>query len=229
MYKIGFLIYNDVQPIDFIGPWEVLSIWKKELKAPIQLYLIAEHEGSIICQSQLTLTAHMAYQDAPNLDYLFVPGGQGRLSEVNNPKTITFIEQQAQCCKKILSVCTGTFLLAAAGLLHHQEATTYWRALNELRKQTPVHVKPERIVKGDKIWCAGGLSSGIDLAFALIETLTDTQTAGQVQLLFEYFPLRKCYCTLQTKDSLPPYPGTDEQDISELPEYIKNYLDLGGN
>src|SRR5207253_249262 len=101
---------------------------------------------------------------------------------------LKFIQQQAKECKHILSVCTGAFILVNAGILQNENITTYWRALPELLDMKNVHVKEERIVKSGKIFAAGGVSSGIDLAFEVIADVAGKDTAGKVQLLFEYFP-----------------------------------------
>lgn len=218
--KFGFILYEQVQPMDVIGPWEIFSIWKKILNAPIDLLLIAEAGPMIECDSDIYLKAHCNFANAPALDYLIVPGGRGRFKEVNNQAMLTFLQTQATHCQKILSVCTGAFLLHAAGLLKDHAVTTYWRALPELQSQSDIAIVEERIVKSNKIWTAGGISSGIDLALELIADIVGTEVAGQVQLLFEYFPQDKLYCSAATANTLPPYNNTK----ASVATYIKKYL-----
>lgn len=225
---LGILIYDGVQPMDFIGPWEVFSFWQHILNAPIELCLISESGGEVHCDNQITVKAHYDFQTSPPLDYLLVPGGIGRRTQVNNPNIIRFIQQQNAHCKYILSVCTGMFLLYQAGLLQNQHATTYWRAVPELQVLPNVIFEGKRIVKNGRIWTASGVTSGIDLALAFIQEIADEETAGKVQLLMEYFPKGTVYCGLDTFKKLPPY-----SDLTPtLPDYIRDVIKQkinGGN
>ncbi len=226
--NFGVILYENAQPIDAIGPWEVIAIWKSILKAPINMFLIAESEELVHCDSQITLKPHVSFKNCPPLDYLLVPGGRGRVKQVNNEHLIAFIQKQAPHCKYVLSVCTGMFILEKAGLLKGKLATTYWRALPEL-KALGVKIKEDRIVKSGNVWTAGGISSGIDLALALIEAIAGKETAGQVQLLFEFFPNDTMYCSPNTVNSLPIYEGSSGPVKSYLPEYIKEHIEKPPN
>lgn len=221
---LGILLYENVQPIDVIGPWEVLSFWKNILHAPLDMYLIAEQGGLVQCDSGIVLKADCNFANVPPLDYLIVPGGRGRLKQVDNDVLINFIKKQAAHCEYILSVCTGMFLLNKAGLLQNKSATTYWRALSELKKYPDVHVVEDRIVKSGKVWTSGGVSSGIDLTLAFIAEIAGKETAGKVQLLFEYFPKDTVYCAINTAETLPPYSSDADNADQHLPEYIKQYI-----
>lgn len=203
--RLGVVLYENVQPIDVIGPWEVLAMWKKVLQAPIEMYLVSENGGAVNCDDDIVLQAHCAFSDCPDLDYLIVPGGRGRREEIDNDRLIGFIRAKAETADKVISVCTGMFLLHKAGLLTNKPVTTYWRALAELRSLKDVDVLEERVVKSGNVWTSGGVSSGIDLAFELIAAIAGKEEAGRVQMLFEYFPKRNIYCTLETAKSLPPY------------------------
>jgi transcriptional regulator GlxA family with amidase domain len=208
--KLGLVLYENVQPMDVIGPWEVLAMWKKVLQAPIEMYLVSENGGLVNCDDDIVLQAHCAFGDCPGLDYLIVPGGRGRREEIDNDRLIGFIRAQAETAEKIISVCTGMFLLHKAGLLTNKPVTTYWRALAELRTLKDVDVQEERVVKSGNVWTSGGVSSGIDLAFELIAEIAGREVAGRVQLLFEYFPTRTIYCGLDTWKSLPSYYDNQE-------------------
>ena len=208
--KLGLVLYENVQPMDVIGPWEVLAMWKKVLGAPIEMYLVSEKGGLVKCDDDIILSAHCAFNDCPDLDYLIVPGGRGRREQVDNERLIAFIQAKAKAADKIISVCTGMFLLHKAGLLRNKPVTTYWRALSELRSFKDIDVEEERVVKSGNIWTTGGVSSGIDLAFELIAEIAGQEEAGRVQLIFEYFPKRTIYCNLQSSKSLPPYYDIEE-------------------
>lgn len=104
---------------------------------------------------------------------------------------------------------------------HRYASSTYWRALPELKSFPDVHVVEERIVKDGNIWFSGGISSGIDLALELIAEVGGKEAAGQVQLLFEYFPRNKVFATKDTVEQLPPYYMKGKP---YLPKYIQEYL-----
>ena len=123
----------------------------------------------------------------------------------------------------MLTICTGTFLLYGAGLLEGKNVTTYWRAMNELKALRPINIKEKRVVKSANIWTAGGISSGIDLAFELIKEIAGKEAAGKIQLLFEYFPDQFCYCDEGMIDSLASYNNAVE-DVHVLPDYIQSYI-----
>jgi transcriptional regulator GlxA family with amidase domain len=162
----------------------------------------------------------------PQLDFLVVPGGRGRLHEVDNQNLIHFIQAQFPHLKFLLSVCTGAFLVHQAHVLASSLITTYWRAIPEMQAFKDVKVVGERIVKNDKVWFAGGVSSGIDLALALIAEIADKETAGKVQLLFEYFPKDTVYANAELATTLPPY--TTQAPAADLPEYIKAVIATSG-
>ncbi len=216
--KIGMILYPDVQPMDVIGPWEVFATSQAVLATPLEMLLVAEQRGPVACANDITLNAHVDFKDCPPLDYLVIPGGRGRLTQAYNPVLKQFIQSQAIGCKKIMSVCTGAFILYHAGVLKEESITTYWRALPELKALPGVHVQEQRVVKSGKIWASGGISSGIDLALAVIADIAGKKAAAKVQLLFEYFPEQKIYTTLDTIRDLPPY--YSQSGAERLPDYI---------
>lgn len=221
--KVGFLIYPQMQLMDLVGPLEVFEMWR-DITPQLENYLIAENVNSIPCGVGVVLEPHFTTGNAPDLDLLIVPGGYGRLEQVNNLVLLEFIRRQADCCQKIAAVCTGAFLLRAAGILSGKEATTYWRAIPELALDSTLTVKEERIVCSGKIWTSGGVSSGIDLALALIADLAGNQVAGKVQLMFEYFPSQQVYDANPDLSKLAGYPRETNPENRQLPFYIQNYL-----
>ena len=224
MKNLGILIYKDVQPMDLFGPWEIFSVWKSVLGHPLNMYLISVDDRMVMCDGGVNLEAHYTIQDAPDLDYLIVPGGRGRQDACKKPAILQYISKQGARCDYVLSVCTGMFLLYYAGLLEGKEVTTYWRAMPELKKLSHINVVQKRMVKSGKIWTSGGVSSGIDLALALIAEISGRDVAGQVQLLFEYFPQDMEYCHLGLKDTLPDYSESVKTHATELPDYIVHQL-----
>ncbi|MFZ9036365.1 MAG: DJ-1/PfpI family protein, partial [Francisellaceae bacterium] len=222
--KFGMLIYEQAQPMDIIGPWEVMSMWCHILGGKLDLFMIAEKKGMVKCDNQITLEAEYDFTTSPRLDYLMVPGGRGRLDQVNNPALIDFIKNQAGSAEAILSVCTGMFLLEKAGILHHKSTTTYWRAFDELKKYSTIKIEEKRMVRSGNIWCSGGVTSGIDLSLAFIADTAGAEIAGKVQLLLEYFPETPPYAHLELIETLPIYrPG--HQNVETLPTYIMDRID----
>jgi len=221
--KLGVLLYKNVQPMDVIGPWEVFSFWNKILETPIEMFFISEKDAYVECDDNVILKAHYNFAEAPQADYFIVPGGVGRVEQANNPTLIQFIQQQAQHCKYLISICTGMFLLLKAGLLSGKNITTYWRAIPELKNFSDTHLVEERIVKNGNIWMSGGVTSGIDLALELIAEVSGKTAAGQVQLLCEYFPRDVLFATPDMINSLPTY-STASQAKPYLPQYIKDYM-----
>lgn len=224
-YHFNFLIYPGVQPLDLIGAWEVIATWKFLYPQQVEMQIVAEKKGPVACSNHITLFSHTDFSHAHPADFLVVPGGVGRLNAVHNKPLIQFIKQQAKHCQGIISICTGSFLLEEAGLLKHKKATTYWRAISQLARDKEIEICEERIVNHGKIWCSGGVSSGIDLAFALISAIAGDSIAGQVQLILEYFPEHKIYATKADVQRLPTYTTFGDKGEFSLPAYISKQLE----
>ena len=186
--NFGMLVFPGVEELDFIGPWEMLTMWSKNCGGPLHNRIIAQSYAPLTCAKGLSLNPHVAFADCPPLDYLLVPGGIGTRTEVDNPVIIDFIAAQAKHCKAVLSVCTGAFMLHRAGFLAGKRATTHWASLDRLRALGDVQVVEERFVRDGELWCSAGVSAGIDMTLAFIAALAGDETAGQVQLAAEYYP-----------------------------------------
>jgi transcriptional regulator GlxA family with amidase domain len=200
----GFLVFQNVEELDFVGPWEIIGTWGKFYGGPEQRLVIAEKDGPVACANGLSVNPHVTLATCPQLDYLLVPGGQGSRTEVDNPVFIDFIRRQAAGCKAVLSVCTGSFLLQRAGLLDGKKATTHWGELPKLRK-LPVDVTEERFVRNGNVWCGAGVSAGIDLALAFIAAEAGEETAGKVQFFAEYYPSGERHGTAHLDSQAPKY------------------------
>ncbi len=191
--RLGILLFPGVEELDVVGPWEMFALWSRLESGPRECLLIAQEEGPLTCAKGMLLLPHSSFATAPPLDVLLVPGGQGTRTEVANPVLIDFIQRQAAGCQAVLSVCTGAFLLHAAGLLGGQPATTHWASLERLRALGDVEVREERFTRSGNLWTAAGISSGIDLALRFIAAMAGDEVAGQVQLAAEYFPADTVY------------------------------------
>ena len=203
--NFGFLIFPDTEELDLVGPWEIINVWRENEGGPENCFIVSENRGEVRCSKGLRINADYSYTDCPPLDYLLIPGGKGRRQQVDNPETIRFVKEQAARCRHVLSVCTGAFILRAAGLLSGKLATTHWGSLDELRAVEGVTVKEDRYVRNGNIWTAAGVSAGIDMALALVAAEAGEDTAGRVQLYAEYFPEDRRYGDAHRDPRAPQY------------------------
>lgn len=201
----GFLIFPGLEELDLIGPWEMISLWSKHLQGPETCLTVAQSRALVLCAKGMSINPTIAFSECPQLDYLLVPGGQGTREQVNNEVLIRFVAEQAKGCQAVLSVCTGSFILHRAGLLTGRRATTHWSSLARLAELGGVQVVQERVVHDGAIWTAAGVSAGIDLALAFIESVAGETVAGKVQFGAEYYPSERRYGDLHHSPEAPAY------------------------
>jgi transcriptional regulator GlxA family with amidase domain len=180
-------------------------MWSKHFGGPTNCVMIAEKDEPVKCYNGMILTPHKSFADAPTLDYLLVPGGMGTRKEVENKSLINFVASQAETCRVILSVCTGSFILHSAGFLKSKKATTHFTMLDNLRNLDDVEVVEKRFVKDGKIWTSAGVSAGIDMALELVAQEAGGETAGMVQLYAEYYPAGTRYGSAHKEPQAPGY------------------------
>lgn len=185
MITAGILIFPGVEELDFIGPFEVLSYVNKISPGSIRVLLAADSLEPVRAFNGLRVLPDTVFGDCPPLDVLLVPGGKGRLTAMNDPFIREFILAQARTARYVTSVCTGAFLLAAAGLLNGKKATTYHTAFGELAS-FGVTVTPAKVVRDGAIITAGGVSSGLELGFYLLRELFGASAAQEVAAKIEY-------------------------------------------
>jgi len=207
--KFGVLIFAEAEELDFAGPWEMLTMWSKVADGPETCLIVAEHTDPVICAKGLSVNPHVSFEDCPPLDYLLVPGGRGTRREVDNPALLSFVATQARRCKAVLSVCTGSFVLHAAGLLSGRRATTHWGSLDRLRALGDVEVVENRFVRDGDVWCAAGVSAGTDMMLAFIASVSGDAAAGEVQLQSEYYPSTIIYGGIDSHEGAPAYARDD--------------------
>ena len=203
--NFGFLLFPGLEELDLVGPWEMVSVWSKFVEGPEKCFMIAQDLQPVVCAKGMSINPHITCSDCPPLDYLLVPGGEGTRREVDNEALIQFIARQAQNCRAVLSVCTGSFLLHRAGLLSGRQATTHWGSLQRMRALGDVKVVEDRIVQDGSVWTSAGISAGIDLALAFIASVTDEDTAGKIQHIAEYYPSGKIYGHFHKDNVAPQY------------------------
>ena len=185
MLTIGVLLFHQVEELDFVGPFEVLSYINKIKPESTKVLLIAESAAPVEAYNGMKVIPDVTMENCPQLDILVVPGGKGRYAAMKNTVIQEFIKRQAQKAKYIASVCTGAFLLAEAGLLKNKKATTYHTAFAELEAYS-VQVLPQKVVHADNIVTAAGVSSGIELGFYLLKEEFGVELAQEVADKIEY-------------------------------------------
>lgn len=185
MLTIGVLLFPQVEELDFVGPFEVLSYINKIQPASTKVMLIAEAAEPVEAFNGMRVIPDVTMANCPQMDILVVPGGKGRYTAMRNSDIQEFIQLQAQKAKYITSVCTGAFLLAEAGLLENKKATTYHTAFAELAAYS-VQVLPQKVVREDNIITAAGVSSGIELGLYLLKEEFGAALAQEVADKIEY-------------------------------------------
>jgi transcriptional regulator GlxA family with amidase domain len=203
--NFGIVVFNQAEELDFAGPWEMLTMWSKLADGPENCVIVAQTLDSVTCAKGLSINPHVSFADCPALDYLLIPGGQGTRQEVNNRVLTEFVATQARNCKALLSVCTGAFVLHAAGLLSGKKATTHWASLDRLRALGDVEVVEQRFVRDGNIWTSAGVSAGTDLMLAFIASVAGEEAAGRVQFGAEYYPSSIKYGGFENHAQAPAY------------------------
>ncbi|HEV8580621.1 MAG TPA: DJ-1/PfpI family protein [Thermoanaerobaculia bacterium] len=194
--NVGILIFDDVEVLDFAGPFEVFSRTRltpgiesrrSEESAPFRVFTIARTRDPIRATGGLTVVPAYGFADAPRIDLLLIPGGFGTRALLNDEETLAWIRQTAAAARQITSVCTGSLLLAKAGLLAGRRATTHWGALDLLDSLgAGVTVDRDSRVVDDGVITSAGVASGIDMAFHLVETLFGSAVADETAKYIEY-------------------------------------------
>jgi transcriptional regulator GlxA family with amidase domain len=191
--QVGILVFEDVEVLDFCGPFEVFSITTAEGESSdnAQLYdvhVIAERSDIVRCRNGLLVKPHATIDAHPDLDIVVVPGGRGTRREQTNPRILAWLRDQAGRVDLVTSVCTGAFLLAANGMLDGKAATTHWASIDWLREAYPgttVHADQRWVDEGSVITSAG-VSAGIDMALHVVERMHGPTVARQSARHMEY-------------------------------------------
>ena len=189
--QIGILLFPDVEELDAIGPWEVLSYWSRTFAEDGYAVSCLSRGGVLVqCAKGLVVQAHHSYADAPPLEVLLYPGGQGTRPQLHDEAQLDWVRRQRDAVPLMTSVCTGSLVYAAAGLLSHRPATTHWRSLDPLAARDPtIVVRPdERFVDDGDTVTSAGISAGIDMALHLVARLAGPERARQVRRGIQYDP-----------------------------------------
>ncbi|WP_371395606.1 DJ-1/PfpI family protein [Fretibacter rubidus] len=193
--RIGIFIFDDVEELDFVGPFEVFSMVNTVLQYvgkadAVKVILISETGKDITGIKGMRTGAHAAMTDIDALDIICIPGGHGARAQIKNDNVINWVESIAQSCEWVTSVCTGSFFLAKAGLTKGKRIATYWGAFDEFHRlglegdlQADV-----RYVRDGNVVTSAGVSAGIDMALWLVGQIYTPAFARQVARAMQYDP-----------------------------------------
>jgi len=184
----GILIFDDVEELDFVGPWEILTAAAAVVKGG-RVVTIAERPGPVRCAKGLRVLPDHGFTDAPPLDVVLVPGGMGTRREVSNHVLIEWLRKAGEGCKWVTSVCTGSLLLHEAGFARGKRVTTHWAFVKALQERGDVTVLDgPRYVRDGNVVTSAGISAGIDMALWLVGQLESPEIARNVQRFVQYDP-----------------------------------------
>lgn len=191
MNHIGILLFPDVEELDAVGPWEVLSFWTRTWPDDgWRVFTFAEDSGEIRCAKGLFIRAEQSEGQHPKLDVLIYPGGQGTRVQLRDSNRLDWVRRRRDDGTLMTSVCTGSLVYAAAGILAGRPATTHWASLDLLADIDPsIDVQRQaRFVDSGAVITAAGVSAGIDMALHLVARLAGAERARQVRRGIQYDP-----------------------------------------
>lgn len=188
---IGVVLFDGFEELDAVGPWEVLAYWTREHPEDGWAVTTVSREGRPVTAAKgLVLVPEHSYADVGPLDVLVYPGGRGTRAHLSDPEQLGWVRAQRASVGLLTSVCTGSLVYAAAGLLAGRPATTHWRYLDQLAELDPsVTVRPDdRFVDDGDLITSAGVSAGIDMALQLIVRLAGPERAREVRRGIQYDP-----------------------------------------
>jgi transcriptional regulator GlxA family with amidase domain len=188
--KIGIFLFDGAEELDWAGPWEVLATWANFHPEEAEVFTFARAEGEITCAKGLRVIPQYGWDDAPKIEVLVYPGGQGTRAHLGDEEIHAWLRRLSDEQALITSVCTGSLVLADAGLLNGRPATTHWASLDFLATLgEDITVRSEdRFVDSGEVITAAGVSAGIDMALHLIARLQSRERAAEVRRYIQYDP-----------------------------------------
>jgi len=195
--RLGIVVFDEVEVLDFCGPFEVFSIVRfdddsyGEKCSPFEISLVSQFDRVVRSAGGMKVVPNVTFEKCPPLDILVVPGGLGARREMHNEAILSFVRAQASNVETLASVCTGALVLANTGLLNGLTATTHWRALQLMKDLFPkVLVDSEsHVVQQGKIITSAGISAGIDMALRVVANCYGDTVARRAARYMEYpFP-----------------------------------------
>ncbi|WP_281186476.1 DJ-1/PfpI family protein [Nocardia crassostreae] len=185
------VLFDGVEELDFVGPWEVLAFWTRTVPEDgWEVYTVSRDGKPLTCAKGLRVTPDHSFETMPGLDVLVLPGGMGTRPMIHDEPMLNWLRAVRETTPLITSVCTGALVLAAAGLLAGRPATTHWLSLTRLTEIDPsIDVRPDdRYVDDGDIITSAGVSAGTDMALHLLQRLAGDDRARWVRRGIQYDP-----------------------------------------
>jgi len=209
---VAFVLYPGLTPLDIVGALQVFTSLNK-VAPQFRPVVVAERIEPMGTDLEFDLIADKTFAEVPHPDIIVVPGGvQGTLQAMRNPTLLAYVRTAAESAEIVASVCTGSLILASAGLLGDRPSTTHWVAAGMLNN-FGARYQTKRWVEDGKFIMAAGVSAGIDMALYLVARLTDQETMRTVQLDIEY-------------DPQPPFGRIDVAHLDRVPRTIRSVISL---
>lgn len=193
---VGILIFDGVEVLDFAGPYEVFSrarlvpgieSRRSDESAPFRVLTVAANAEAVVATGGLRVLPDFDFTSAPRIDVLVIPGGFGTRPMLLDQELLGWVRRAAAAATRVASVCTGSLVLAKAGLLAGRRATTHWGALATLAELDPtIRVDAVARVVEDVIFTSAGVSAGIDMAFAVVEAMHGRAVADETARYMDY-------------------------------------------
>jgi transcriptional regulator GlxA family with amidase domain len=191
MTKIALICFDGMEELDLVGPWEVLRMWQLQYPEDgVEVVSASLHGPTVTCAKGMQIVADLQVDELGPVDVILLPGGMGTRVLMKDEATLERVRDWADSGALMTSVCTGSLVFAAAGLLNGRPATTYWSAIDLLESIDPtMHADPEaRFVDSGDVITAAGVSAGIDMALHLVARLASPERARQVKRDIQYDP-----------------------------------------
>ncbi|GAB5493536.1 MAG: DJ-1/PfpI family protein [Phototrophicaceae bacterium] len=190
MRHVAIMIFDDIEVLDFAGPYEVFNVTGELNKpSPLNVFTVAESNSPVRTRGQLSVNPNYSIYNMPKADILLIPGGAGCRALLTKPHILEWVQEQAEQVEHLLSVCTGSLVLAKAGLLDGLEVTTHHDNLDDLEMlvdDTATIIRDKRYVDTGKIVMSGGVSAGIDMSLYIIQKLFGNQVLAKTLTEMEY-------------------------------------------
>ena len=191
MTRIAVALFEGAEELDWAGPWEVLAAWSQQWPDDgVEVFTLARVAEPVRCAKGVRVLPDHSWETAPSFDVLVYPGGMGTRRELKDEAVLHWLRGLRGNGTLMTSVCTGSLVYAAAGLLNGRPATTYWNQLDYLGELDPtVEVRrDDRFVDSGEVVTAAGVSAGIDMALHLVARLHSEQRAREVRRHIQYDP-----------------------------------------
>lgn len=188
---VGVVLFDGVEELDWVGPWEVLATWARGWPDDgVTVFTVADGDAVVRCANGARVLGDHSWDDVPHFDVLVWPGGRGTLDQLGDEVVRARVRQAARSGVLMTSICTGALVYADAGILDGRPATTHWASLDHLGSLgSHIEVRPEdRFVDDGQIVTAAGVSAGIDMALHLVARLHSAERARQVRRVIQYDP-----------------------------------------